>query len=40
MKPARGDSARLQGVLDTIEVIERHSVADHAAFDADEFERG
>lgn len=39
MKPARGDVARLHDVLDAIEAVERHPVADRAGFDKDELLR-
>ncbi|TLD72406.1 DUF86 domain-containing protein [Phragmitibacter flavus] len=39
MKPARGDSSRLQDILEAIEAIERHPVKDRPAFDSDELLR-
>lgn len=39
MKPARGDAARLQDVVDAIAAIERHPLNDRAAFDEDELLR-
>jgi uncharacterized protein with HEPN domain len=39
MRPSRGDAARLQDIQEAITAIERHTVTDRAAFEADELLR-